>query len=706
MESAGRSPGSEEDLVWDLPTPSDLPSQFSKPGSDISKSSGDRRHSSSASSSSTSTNRDYSSGPNGRRTRPSVTSIASSLPTVREMHARRTSSQASLTAPPHPHQSSVSSEETVVSTKKALINFQKVVARDPGIDEARIRKLSRCTTEYNAQKTVYDRLIDWADTSYNRLGNQVLGLFMESRRRPPLPHRDELLGLARHYYPARADLKVQVCDFGLDRAERNEISLGQIEEYWQSKPDWVDVRWIHAPLGLGLSHSSIEDIFLHDGEQGREFENGGRPGWPYVETEVLNMRSHKNFQEMRDVYTILSNFKALDDELDGSSFKNDLNSSLQSDIQWRAGHLGVTANYWNLVASDMPWQLDEGLAMGIMGPIEGLQPIGRKINRQALSLHPFFRDSHLVRNLFRCFHRADGILLTLSPMAGVNFLDKKMSQHLSEPINAIFDNENASAPGYVFNAFADRGTSTWHRRTVEWFLTYLITEVGVTPHNRRQGQNAPELEDAYSSVIQDLKRRRHAPWRKNETVRLVRDYIACVDELTIVKMMCQKQVDLFKGMQQDVRKFETQDNRARRAPDNPVGEPMPERIKWALNFVTGRHDATEKLLIDAKQSMEALFQLRSIEQNELAIVSDSQNKAILIFTGVTIVFLPLSFFTSYYGMNLSSIVNTEKTEGYFWKLCGSIALIIVVVVALGAFRHHLRNVWKSRRSVKPTFSMA
>lgn len=40
------------------------------------------------------------------------------------------------------------------------------------------------------------------------------------------------------------------------------VDLGQLEEYWQTKPAWVDVRWIHAPLGLGLTHSSVEDIFV------------------------------------------------------------------------------------------------------------------------------------------------------------------------------------------------------------------------------------------------------------------------------------------------------------------------------------------------------------------------------------------------------------------------------------------------------------
>ncbi|KAL8969187.1 MAG: hypothetical protein Q9183_002111 [Haloplaca sp. 2 TL-2023] len=690
MGSPGLTPPIAEHETWEST------SQLFNTASSSSNADRDRRHSSSASASTISDNRDHSPG-STRRTRPSVVSIAASLPTVREMHDRRTSSQVVQTVPATLHNSSMSSDETVVSSKNVLTNFQKVAARDPLIEEERIRKISRSNIQHLRQKGVYDRLVDWSDGPYRCLKNQLLSPFKESCRRPPLPPKDDLVGLARHYYPARADLKVQVCDFGLGRAERTETTLGQIEEFWQSKPDWVDVRWIHAPLGLGLAHSSVEDIFLHDGQSGKRFENGGSAEWPYVETEVLNIRSHKNFQEMRDVYLLLSKFTELEDDLNNSSWKNDHNSSLQSDVEWRSGHLGMPANYWNLITSDMPWQLTEGLTMGMNGPMEGLQPINRHIDQQTLTIHPFYKDCHMVRNIFRCFHRSDGILLTLSPMAGVNFIDKKMPQYLSEPADGIFDNENASAPGYVFSAFADQGTSTWHRRTVEWFLTYLITEVGVTPHTCRQGHNAPGINLAYQSVIQDLRRRRHAPWRKNETVKLVRDYLACVDELTTVKQICARQVDLFKGMQQDVRKFESEDNRARNSPDNPSGESMQERIKWALGMVKARHDCFDNLLIDAKQSMEALFQLRSIEQNELAIVSDSQNKAVLIFTGVTIVFLPLSFFTSYYGMNLPGIVDTDRTEGYFWKLCGTIALVIVLGVTLGAARHYLKQVWKSRR---------
>ena len=73
-----------------------------------------------------------------------------------------------------------------------------------------------------------------------------------------------------------------------------------------------------------------------------------------------------------------------------------------------------------------------------------------------------------------------------------------------------------------------------------------------------------------------------------------------------------------------------------------------------------------------------------------------------MFTIVTVIFLPLSFFTSYYGMNLTGIVNTTRTETYFWKVCGSLAFIIVLFTALGAFRHRLRTLLRHRLMKAPS----
>jgi Mg2+ and Co2+ transporter CorA len=74
-------------------------------------------------------------------------------------------------------------------------------------------------------------------------------------------------------------------------------------------------------------------------------------------------------------------------------------------------------------------------------------------------------------------------------------------------------------------------------------------------------------------------------------------------------------------------------------------------------------------------------------------MADNKNKAIFVFTGVTIVFLPPSFFTSYYGMNPRGVLDTNRTEAYFWKVCGSSAFGVVLIVCLYAFRYHIRQVF-------------
>ena len=52
-------------------------------------------------------------------------------------------------------------------------------------------------------------------------------------------------------------------------------------------------------------------------------------------------------------------------------------------------------------------------------------------------------------------------------------------------------------------------------------------------------------------------------------------------------------------------------------------------------------------------------------------------------------------------MNLTGIVNTTKTEDYFWKVCGSVAFFVVLFTALGAFRHRLRALLRHRMMKAP-----
>ena len=94
----------------------------------------------------------------------------------------------------------------------------------------------------------------------------------------------------------------------------------------------------------------------------------------------------------------------------------------------------------------------------------------------------------------------------MSAMSGVNYIDRHLRRHLDEPPGAIFKNDVASAIAFVRQEFNRKGTSAWHRPTVEWLVVHLITEIGLTPHCLRQGFNAPSLEVAYENRIEQLVR--------------------------------------------------------------------------------------------------------------------------------------------------------------------------------------------------------
>lgn len=143
---------------------------------------------------------------------------------------------------------------------------------------------------------------------------------------------------------------------------------------------------------------------------GRDFDLAGRGGWPYLETEILSFRSRENFKDLRDTLRLLSKDTDVTMKLDRGVFEGDGNKKLRSDMTWRAEHVGKTLNYWDLASSDIPWQLSEGTSLYLQGPYDGSHRMKLTVDDQALSKHPFFRDSQFVRDPFRCFHRADGMI--------------------------------------------------------------------------------------------------------------------------------------------------------------------------------------------------------------------------------------------------------------------------------------------------------
>jgi hypothetical protein len=252
---------------------------------------------------------------------------------------------------------------------------------------------------------------------------------------------------------------------------------------------------------------------------GRPFNKSGRAGWPYLELEVLDLRSIADIRECRYLLGELH----LDDKaqtiLDRDLFANSWARELQMDLTERAQYLERDLSFCEMVDSDIPWLISEGSHMGMSGPLTSGRNFELEMREQALSSHPNFKDALVARNSFRCFHREDGksplsvvllslttlgVVMTMSPAGGVGYINRNFSQYLNLPGTELNCTGHASPIAQIFEEFAQTGTNTWYRATVEWFLVYLITEMGALPHNIRHGYNVVSIMDAYENLVHDI----------------------------------------------------------------------------------------------------------------------------------------------------------------------------------------------------------
>jgi CorA-like Mg2+ transporter protein len=83
----------------------------------------------------------------------------------------------------------------------------------------------------------------------------------------------------------------------------------------------------------------------------------------------------------------------------------------------------------------------------------------------------------------------------------------------------------------------------------------------------------------------------------------------------------------------------------------------------------------------------ALQTLQHIE-----IQQEDHGKAILAFTTVTIVFLPLSFVTSLLGMKTADIRNQKTTQWLFWAIAVPLTIVVMVsAISIGYRSEQLRD---------------
>jgi hypothetical protein len=85
-------------------------------------------------------------------------------------------------------------------------------------------------------------------------------------------------------------------------------------------------------------------------------------------------------------------------------------------------------------------------------------------------------------------------------------------------------------------------------------------------------------------------------------------------------------------------------------------------------------------------------------RHNIAIVEEGDSKAILIFTLVTIVFLPLSFVSSVFGMNTVDVRDMASTQKLFWVVALPVTAVVGGMSLLAAYGGSSRHI--SMRALK------
>ncbi|RPA86007.1 hypothetical protein BJ508DRAFT_302386 [Ascobolus immersus RN42] len=108
------------------------------------------------------------------------------------------------------------------------------------------------------------------------------------------------------------------------------------------------------------------------------------------------------------------------------------------------------------------------------------------------------------------------------------------------------------------------------------------------------------------------------------------------------------------------------------------GDPAIPEISTILSTLAERLERLQEILGLAEI-------LRTQAVNLADFKNEEQGKAIFVFTIVTVIFLPLSFVSSYFGMNTRDIRDMEKKQSTFWAVALPVTSVTLIVSCLVAF---------------------
>ncbi|KAL8886076.1 MAG: hypothetical protein Q9215_006164 [Flavoplaca cf. flavocitrina] len=391
-------------------------------------------------------------------------------------------------------------------------------------------------------------------------------------RRPPCPSQTELKRLALFFFPLRnTGIKVDICDFGENRFETCSTTINELEPCK------------HAPLGLGLVNENITDAFVNAGTQTKSpvvrYVNAGRD----LSCEATSLREKQYLQDQLDVFNILRGFDSLMDDFDIHSKSRTEEQLAQPKMNRRMKSMAkmydLGTSFWHLCLTDIPWQLGEGTRTSLL-------------------------DADL------------GFVLTMSPLAGVNYLNKNNLQEIQSRPGTRAANDRPSFIRFFMQKYRQSGTTQWPIKSTEWFVVELLTQLLITPCHSSWSAPVPGIQNAYAPAVRELKSRQTSKFQRNESVNLVREYLSCIDEVSQLLGISQRKIDILHKLKKDfedalqshaandsVSESDSDDLQPVLTTDHQTSTLAIRSIDNAINRIKVDHEELPKIMEDLKGSL-------------------------------------------------------------------------------------------------------
>lgn len=115
------------------------------------------------------------------------------------------------------------------------------------------------------------------------------------------------------------------------------------------------------------------------------------------------------------------------------------------------------------------------------------------------------------------------------------------------------------------------------------------------------------------------------------------------------------------------------------------------RVKRLNDQLVGQVSQDEENL---RQLTDILQELEVKARYRIEVLEEDNSKTIFVFTVVTAVFLPLSFVTSFLGMNTKDMRDLESTQTLFWEIGIPVTAIVLLLVVIWAHNSdRLADLW-------------